>query len=323
MPEPPLPPAPRPPSTTPTPRQAHPSNALHGKLTVWHGVWRVACGVWRVARGFAVLRASQVMSSTDGRRALLQNLPWAKGLSKKECDALAFASKPVSFAAGEELYASGSRAKNLYLVIAGGAKLMMATGGGGRARTVLQASAGDVLGEVDMLGGGDVYLATATASQEEGVICLQLGTDEYLSLAPSRTARTAAQATLPLPVDVVEGSAYSLDQLHVTGVFGSGAFAQVALVLAGGGSGGGGGGSDGGSRGYYALKKMSKLHLESEKVTAQTLNERFVLAALAHPFIVRLLSTFRSERSLYMLLEPCFGGELFTRMTEVRRMDEG
>ena len=56
---------------------------------------------------------SSIIASTDGRRALLQNLPWARGLSKKEVDALAFACKPGIYSQGDVIIKQGERSKHL------------------------------------------------------------------------------------------------------------------------------------------------------------------------------------------------------------------
>ena len=42
------------------------------------------------------------------------------------------------------------------------------------------------------------------------------------------------------------------------------------------------------------------------------MNERDVMLALDHPFILKLAATFKDQNCLYMLLELVQGGELFT-----------
>ena len=54
----------------------------------------------------------------------------------------------------------------------------------------------------------------------------------------------------------------------------------------------------------------------------QIMNERFVLGDFDHPCIAKLIATFKSRASLYMLLEPCLGGELYSHMRKVRRLEE-
>ena len=44
------------------------------------------------------------------------------------------------------------------------------------------------------------------------------------------------------------------------------------------------------------------------------LNEKENLLALDHPFIARLATCWHDPKSLYMLIEPCMGGELRTVM---------
>ena len=52
------------------------------------------------------------------------------------------------------------------------------------------------------------------------------------------------------------------------------------------------------------------------------MHERFVHGELHHPCIAKLAATFKSRHSLYMLLEPCMGGELFTRLAKQRSLTE-
>ncbi len=41
-----------------------------------------------------------------------------------------------------------------------------------------------------------------------------------------------------------------------------------------------------------------------------------------HPFLVGLLATGSDQESLYMLLELCTGGDLFSRLEDVERFDD-
>ena len=51
-------------------------------------------------------------------------------------------------------------------------------------------------------------------------------------------------------------------------------------------------------------------------------NERDIMIALNHPFIVKLFASFESSTYLVFVLEYCSGGELFFLLRKVRRMSE-
>ena len=61
----------------------------------------------------------------------------------------------------------------------------------------------------------------------------------------------------------------------------------------------------------YACKKVSKLNINNlEKLR----KEIEILKKLDHPHIVKLYEVFESDNSLYLIMEECFGGELFERI---------
>ena len=177
--------------------------------------------------------------------------------------------------------------------------------GADRDTITCHACAGDVLGERELLT-NEVALTTATA-QGEHTFCLLIEATEFHSLAPSHKQRTENRQW---PLSQQDHPFGSLGQFSVKARVGVGAFAQVALVR------------HGNTGAVYALKRMNRAHLESERVMKQVMNERFVLGDFSHPCIAKLMATFKSKISLYMLLEPCMGGELFTRMRLLRRLDE-
>eukprot|EP00242_Pyramimonas_sp_CCMP2087_P010200 CAMPEP_0198211346 /NCGR_PEP_ID=MMETSP1445-20131203/23331_1 /TAXON_ID=36898 /ORGANISM="Pyramimonas sp., Strain CCMP2087" /LENGTH=367 /DNA_ID=CAMNT_0043885587 /DNA_START=341 /DNA_END=1444 /DNA_ORIENTATION=- len=64
----------------------------------------------------------------------------------------------------------------------------------------------------------------------------------------------------------------------------------------------------------YALKIMDKRHIIREKKAEYIKNERNILDKLTYDGVVRLYFTFQDENNLYMGLECCEAGELFTQI---------
>ena len=61
----------------------------------------------------------------------------------------------------------------------------------------------------------------------------------------------------------------------------------------------------------YACKKLSKLNIKNLQ---KFQNEIEVLMKMDHPNIVKLYEVFESDNSLYLIMEECYGGELFDRI---------
>jgi serine/threonine protein kinase len=71
----------------------------------------------------------------------------------------------------------------------------------------------------------------------------------------------------------------------------------------------------------YALKAMQRSDVHWDNVT----NEKEVMVELdmcSHPFLVGLIATGKDKDTLYMLLELCPGGDLFSRLDEERHFDD-
>ena len=72
----------------------------------------------------------------------------------------------------------------------------------------------------------------------------------------------------------------------------------------------------------YALKAMLKAEIVAHKQQNNVLNEKNIMAACNHPFVIKLYATFKDERKLYMLLEFVQGGELFAIIHTAKRDGE-
>ncbi|KAF2276293.1 serine/threonine-protein kinase YPK2/YKR2 [Westerdykella ornata] len=73
----------------------------------------------------------------------------------------------------------------------------------------------------------------------------------------------------------------------------------------------------------FALKVLRKVDVIRLKQVEHVRNERNVLSAVAgHPFITTMVASFQDHDSLYMLLEYCPGGEVFSYLRRARRFNE-
>ena len=61
-----------------------------------------------------------------------------------------------------------------------------------------------------------------------------------------------------------------------------------------------------------ALKAMSKAQVVAYKQEQNVMNEKNIMVLCNSPFILKLFSTYKDKLNIYLLLEFCQGGELFT-----------
>lgn len=73
----------------------------------------------------------------------------------------------------------------------------------------------------------------------------------------------------------------------------------------------------------FALKILRKTDVIRLKQVEHVRNERNTLAAVAgHPFITTMVASFQDADTLYMLLDYCPGGEVFSYLRRARRFNE-
>ena len=62
----------------------------------------------------------------------------------------------------------------------------------------------------------------------------------------------------------------------------------------------------------YALKIINKGHIVRMKQQTNLMNEKNAMLLCNHPFILKLVTTMKDAANVYMVLELCLGGELFS-----------
>ncbi|KAH7883235.1 kinase-like domain-containing protein [Phlebopus sp. FC_14] len=143
-------------------------------------------------------------------------------------------------------------------------------------------------------------------------------TSQYHRSSISTTTRRSSsdwedtqEEPLPLPrLTSRPKASYKLSDFFIHRTLGTGSFGRVHLVR-----------SKHNLR-FYAIKVLSKDKIVKTKQVEHTNNEKSLLEAVQHPFIVNLWGAFQDNSNLYMVMDFVPGGELFTLLRRSNRFPE-
>jgi serine/threonine protein kinase len=69
------------------------------------------------------------------------------------------------------------------------------------------------------------------------------------------------------------------------------------------------------------MKIMKKIEIIRSKQTDHIMNEISILASISHPFVITIDGVAQDERFIYLALELVNGGELFTYLRGIGKLD--
>lgn len=277
--------------------------------------------VWTIDR-FTFRRIVQDISSKKMKQytSFLKKVKILGALSGMERTKVAEALDEVIFRAGDVIVKEGDVGECMFFVQSGRAVAKKGE------EKVMDYGSGDYFGELALKDESAQRKRQATIIAKTNcsllkldrlAVNLLLGPVENLmkakmgSYQSEGSSNAAAQKAAPKELTERKKVDIPFEDLELIGRLGNGAFGLVRLV------------ENSKNKGEaFALKAVSKDKVAMSKQESHILNEKRILMGLDHPFITKLYSTYQDRDSVYFLIEPCLGGELFTILRNMNSFDE-
>ncbi|NXE57052.1 KGP2 kinase, partial [Casuarius casuarius] len=265
--------------------------------------------------------------------SLLKSLPEDKLTKIMDCLEVEYYDK------GDYVIREGEEGSTFFIIAKGKVKVTQSTAGHSQPQLIKTLHKGDYFGEKALIS-DDVRSANIIADEND-VECLVIdretfnqtvGTFEELqtylegyvaNLARADEKRHAKRRSLcgqltrevslemiQLKEKVAQFPSSPFQNLEVVTTLGVGGFGRVELVKVKN------------ENVAFAMKCIKKKHVVDTKQQEHVYSEKKILEEICSPFIVKLYRTFKDSKYVYMLLEACLGGELWSLLRDRGSFDE-